>query len=95
VRRGLIAIGTVLSLAVSVFWTVYLVQYGLSGRTLTTQDIVVGAGMATVAVGAVVVLVRLYRHQSVGLLGGYVLVVGLGVTVLLAVPFLMGVLFVY
>jgi hypothetical protein len=95
VRRGLLAIGTLVSLAVSVFWIVYLAQYALNGRTLTTQDIVVGAGMGTVAVAAIVVLGRLYRNQSVGLLAGWVLFIGLGVTVLLAVPFLIGALFVY
>ena len=82
----LVVLGCLLALGISGLYSAYLLTPGQK----STLELGIAVVMAAVALGAVVVLVRLYRYQPVGWLAAFVLLVGLGLPALLFLPFLFG-----
>ena len=89
-----VGLGSLMVLGMAIFFVVYLVAYALSRGSVNVGDLLFGGLMAIVGVAAIVVLVRLYRGMPVGWLAVFVLVLGLGVPALVALPYLFGVPFV-
>jgi len=93
--RLLLGFCNVLVLCIDGFIAAYLVIRAAQGAYLTSSDLVLGAILALLAVGAAVVLVNLVRGRPLGSLAGVVAAVGLGLPALALGPYLFGLPFVY
>ncbi|HJT63426.1 MAG TPA: hypothetical protein VJ839_01500 [Candidatus Limnocylindria bacterium] len=92
--RILVGLGSLVILGFTVIVVIYLAAYSLSRGSINQGDLLFGGLMAIIGVGAVVVLVRLYRGLPMGWLAVLVLALGFGLPALVALPYLIGVPFV-